>query len=154
MHPMPLFILMQLLWTDIWKHIVETSQINNKLVQICLLSGRRFEKTFENTHRKRSNKCIQCNFVSSYTSTLNRHLKTHSGGKPNKCNQCEYPFCWAGDLRRHLTSQTGGKPNKCNQCKYVFSQAGDLRRPLITHSGEKSNKCKQCDFVSSQAGNF
>ena len=109
MHPMPLFILMQLLWTDIWKHIVETSQINNKLVQICLLSGRRFEKTFENTHRKRSNKCIQCNFVSSYTSTLNRHLKTHSGGKPNKCNQWEYPFCWAGDLRRHLTSQSGKK---------------------------------------------
>ena len=49
-------------------------------VWICLLSGRRFEETFEHTHWRKSNKCRLCNFVSSYSNTLNRHLKTHSGG--------------------------------------------------------------------------
>ena len=36
------------------------------------------------------NKCNQCDFASSQTSNLRRHLKTHSGEKLNKCNQCEF----------------------------------------------------------------
>ena len=41
--------------------------------------------------KKKSNKCDQCDFASSYSSALKTHLKTHSGEKSNKCNQCDYP---------------------------------------------------------------
>ena len=87
-----------------------------------------------------SNKCNQCDFVSSRAGDLKRHLKTHSGEKPNKCNQCDYASSRADILRTHLKTHSGEKSNKCNQCDYASSQRSHLRRHLKKHSGEKSNK--------------
>ena len=95
--------------------------------------------------------CNQCEFSSSQTGDLRRHLKVHSGEKSNKCNQCEFSSSQTGDLRRHLKVHSGEKSNKCNQCDYASSRAGHLRRHLKVHSGEKPNKCNQCEFASSQA---
>ena len=36
---------------------------------------------------RKPNKCSQCEYVSSNTSHLRSHLKTHTGEKSNKCNQ-------------------------------------------------------------------
>ena len=66
-----------------------------------------------------------------------REKKTNSGEKSNKCNQCDYASSETGDLRRHLKTHSGEKSNKCNQCDYATSHAGTLRRHLKTHSGEK-----------------
>ena len=52
-----------------------------------------------------SNKCNQCDFVSSRAGDLRRHLKTHSGEKPNKCNQCDYACSDPSGLRSHLKTQ-------------------------------------------------
>ena len=131
---------------------------------------------------KKSNKCNQCDFSSSQTGHLRRHLKIHSGEKTNKCNQCEYASSQvvnkkthlkthsvvksrkckqcdyassrAGDLRTHMKMHSGEKPNKCNQCDFASSRASDLRRHLKTHSGEKSSKCSQCDFACSDPGSL
>ena len=70
---------------------------------------------------------------------------------PQSCNQCEFSSSQTGDLRRHLKVHSGEKSNKCNQCVYASSRAGHLRRHLKVHSGEKPNKCNQCEFASSQA---
>ena len=75
---------------------------------------------------KRSNKCNQCDFASSYASNLRAHLKTHGGEKSNKCNQCNF----ASTLRDHMKIHSGEKPNKCNQCDYASSYASDLRAHL------------------------
>ena len=51
--------------------------------------GRQFKDTSEKKHSgEKSNKCSQCDFISSRADNLRRHLKSHSGEKPNKCNQC------------------------------------------------------------------
>ena len=63
-------------------------------------------------HEQKSNKCIQCEYVSSHASHLKAHLKTHSGEKSNKCNQCDYASIQAGDLRRHVKTHSGEKSNK------------------------------------------
>ena len=81
----------------------------------------------------KSNKCNQCNFVSSYAGNLKKHLKTHSGEKSNKCNQCDFASSEAGNLRRHLKTHSGDKSNKCNQRDYATIYASDLRRHLKTH---------------------
>ena len=54
--------------------------------------------------------------------------------KSNKCNQCDYASSHTGHLRRHLKTHSGEKSNKCNLCDSASSQAGHLRTPLKTHS--------------------
>ena len=102
---------------------------------------------------EKTNKCNQCDFVSSQASNLRRHLKTHSGEKSNKCNQCDYASSYASHLRTHLKRHSGEKLNKCNQCDFASSRADTLRAHLKIHSGEKLNKCNQCGCASSNAGN-
>ena len=51
---------------------------------------------------KRSNKCSQCDYVSSWTSDLRKHMKTHSGEKSYKCNQCDHAYSDPRTLRSHL----------------------------------------------------
>ena len=79
---------------------------------------------------KRSNKCKQREFTSSYASGLRRHLKTHSGEKSNKCNQCDFASSRADNLRKHLKTHSGEKSNKCKQCDYASSYAHHLRTHL------------------------
>ena len=43
--------LRQAIWVDIWKRTVEKSQTNEQ-VWLCIISGRQFEETFENTPPK------------------------------------------------------------------------------------------------------
>ena len=77
---------------------------------------------------KRSNKCKQREFTSSYASGLRRHLKTHSGEKSNKCNQCDFASIQVAPLRTHLKTHSGEKSHECNQCDYASSRADNLRR--------------------------
>ena len=96
-----------------------------------------------------SNKCNQCNYVSSCAGDLRGHLKTHSGEKSHKCNQCNFASSRADTLMTHLKTHSGKKSNKCNQCDFASSEASNLRRHLKTHNGQKSNKCNQCGYASS-----
>ena len=64
----------------------------------------------------------------------------NNGEKSNKCKQCDFVSSWSSNLRTHMKIHSGKKLNKCNQCEYASSQAGDLRTHLKTHRGEKSNK--------------
>ena len=57
---------------------------------------------------------------------------------PQSCNQCEFSSSQTGDLGRHLKVHSGEKSNKCNQCDFASSYASALRRHLKTLSGEKS----------------
>ena len=58
----------------------------------------------ETNNCKKSHKCNQCNFASSWTNNLRKHMKAHSGEKSNTCNQCDYASSRADSLRRHLES--------------------------------------------------
>ena len=133
-------------------------------MQLCILSGRRFEITFENAQWRKVKEMqvillltiplLGQLIAASRADVLRTHLTTHSGEKSEKCNQCDYASFQAGDLRIHLKMHTGEKSNKCNQCDYASSRASDSRTHLKTHSGEKSNKCNQCDYASSEASNL
>ena len=95
----------------------------------------------------KSSRCSRCDFASSHTSALRRHLKTHNGERSKKCNQCDYASSEAGNLGRHLKMHSREKPHKCNQCDSAFSTRSHLRRHLKIHSGRKPYKCRQCDCI-------
>ena len=71
--------------------------------------------------------------------------------KSNNCNQCNFASSRSGNLRRHLKTHSGEKLNKCNQCDFASSLAGTLRQHFKTHSGEKSNHAtKRLCIISSR----
>ena len=123
-------------------------------MRFCIFSGKQFGDTFENAQWRKVKKCNQYNFASSHASHLNRHLKTHSEGKPNKCSQCYYASSRASTLREHLKMDSGEKSNKCNQCNFSSIQAGDLNAHLKIHRVGKSKKCNQCKFAASYASHY
>ena len=93
--------LIQVLWGDIWKCTAEKSK-KMQSMWLCILTCMSFKDTFEITQWKKSNKCNQCDFASSYKSAMRIHLKTHNGEKSYNCNQCNYASSQAGHLRTHL----------------------------------------------------
>ena len=167
-----MFLLLQVIWGNIWKHMVEKklnkcSKYNyasfvagdlrkhlkaqwRKVKQmqpmrLCFLLGRQFEESFENAQWK--SQTSEAN-VTPWASNLRKHLIMHSGKKPNKCNQSNYALFNAGDLRKHLKTHCGEKSNKCNRCDYTSSQTYHLRTHLITHSGKKQ-KFNHYDYACS-----
>ena len=87
-------------------------------------------------------KCNQCDFASSDSRYLRKHLKSHSGEKSNKCNECDSTSIRVNNLRRHL-KRTAEKSKKCNQWDFAYSDPSYLSKHLKSHSGEKSNKCNK-----------
>ena len=97
-------------------------------MQLCILSGRPFEETFEKSQCRKVKQCNQCDYGSSRSCDLKTHLKTHSGEKPTKCNQCDYAFNQAGNLETHFKMHNGEKSDKCNLC--ASSRSWHLKNTL------------------------
>ena len=141
----------------------------------------KFEKTFENSHWKKSLKCNQSDDASVLARNLRRHLKTYSGKKSLKCNQCDNAFVQTGSL----PTSENSLPRKVVQLqpmqlcicfgrqfektfenslwkKIVHMQPTRLRicslrrfeKTFETHTGIKSLKCNQCDYAPVLAGNW
>ena len=90
---------------------------------------------------EKTNKCHQCDFASSQSGTLKRHLKTHTGEKSNKCNQCDYASSQPSNLKIHFKTNNGEKPNKCNSNLTILC----FGRPLEdTFEKAQSAKVKKC----------
>ena len=74
-----------------------------------------------------------------YANIKDATKEVNNAKKSNKCNQCDFASSWAQSLKTHLKIHNGEKLNKCNQCDYISAQAGHLRIHLKTHGGEKTN---------------
>ena len=120
----------QMIWEDIWN----SHWRNVVQMQLCICSGRQFEKTFDNSSGEKLFKYNQWDFASVHSDDLRKHLKTHTGEKSLKCNQCDYASVLAGNLRRHLKTHAGEKMHKCGLCDYASLNAGLLRRHMKTHN--------------------
>ena len=87
---------------------------------------------------KSSHKCPICDYSSSNTGHLKRHIDSvHGGKKPHKCSICDQSFALKGHLKRHIDSvHEKYKPYKCPICDYNFSLKGHLKRHIDSiHDG-------------------
>lgn len=94
--------------------------------------------------------CRFCCKKFAHFSTLQNHVRTHTGDKPFQCKFCSRRFAQSGVLKAHLRTHTGDKPFVCVYCRKTFAQSTTLTNHLRTHTGQKPYVCNYCGKSFSQ----
>ncbi|KAK4878454.1 hypothetical protein RN001_010960 [Aquatica leii] len=96
-------------------------------------------------------KCTKCNYKSSTSTSLQKHLRTHISNGFN-CNFCDFVCGNKNSLFKHLAVHNTLKLKRkatvvtCPQCPYKVNRPLELKYHLTLHTGNRQFKCKLCTF--------
>lgn len=76
-------------------------------------------------------------------STLDCHVKTHTGQKLFSCHVCSNAFSTKGSLKVHMRLHTGAKPFKCPHCELRFRTSGRRKTHMQFHYKSDPKKARK-----------
>uniref|UniRef100_A0A8C6LTW6 C2H2-type domain-containing protein n=1 Tax=Nothobranchius furzeri TaxID=105023 RepID=A0A8C6LTW6_NOTFU len=88
--------------------------------------------------------CELCGQRFRYKTSLNSHMSAHTGQKPFVCELCGQRFSHKTSLNSHMSVHTGQKPFACELCGKGFNRKTDLNRHTRVHTGQKPFACELC----------
>lgn len=103
---------------------------------------------------ERPYKCDVCSKKFTTANYLKSHKQSHSGDRRFPCPDCPKSFIQSSTLRVHMKVHTGEKPHVCEYCKRSFATSGDLTKHVRTHTQERPYKCPVCNHGFNQNGNL
>ena len=77
--------------------------------------------------QEKTYKCTECNLAFCDSSTLKKHIRTHTGTCLFKCYYNYYIII----ILKYFFK--GEKPYECHLCNKSFAQSGNLKRHLVVH---------------------
>ncbi|XP_040014326.1 zinc finger protein 436 [Xiphias gladius] len=98
--------------------------------------------------------CSYCGKRFGRADLLKSHKRTHTGERPYSCNICSKTYAHPSQLRIHKRIHTGEKPYSCSHCGKRFNEHNQLKVHLRTHTGERPYSCQECGKTFSNAGNL
>ncbi|KAL0112552.1 hypothetical protein PUN28_012103 [Cardiocondyla obscurior] len=95
--------------------------------------------------REKPHGCAVCGKMFSTSSSLNTHVRIHTGERPHECPMCGKRFTASSNLYYHRMTHYKEKPHKCDECGRSFPTPGDLRAHGYSHTGNWPLRCPVCN---------
>jgi hypothetical protein len=71
-------------------------------------------------------------------------VRTHTGERPFKCTECDYSSSTSGSLVKHMRTHSGERPFKCTECDYSSSTSGNLVKHMECIHDVGAHRCDYC----------
>ncbi|KAF5286601.1 hypothetical protein FQR65_LT12510 [Abscondita terminalis] len=96
----------------------------------------------------RSNENVECPICKGVflKSSLEVHIRNHSGHRPFTCSVCNKDFTTKWNLKLHKWTHAAraSKPYKCDQCKGAFIRETDYVAHMNSHKSVRPYTCNYC----------